>query len=163
MRPHHQCAQIRDQVRILTTLRDGGFFDQIAALGDRYNPATNATVTSTLTNVQNAVATLDKAFSALGNPDDLAANLRRLQDGISPLASGAQALATGVRTLADSNIEMLSGMSQIATQLQNLCTRSQGLRLIERVLPAHQRLREQAIHRRRQTVSSHPTARPRAS
>ena len=92
---------------------------QIAALGDRYNPATNATVTGTLTNVQNAVATLDKAFGALGNPDDLAANLRRLQDGIGQLASGAQALATGVRTLADSNIEMLSGMSQIATQLQN--------------------------------------------
>ena len=114
-----QCAQIRDQVQILTTLRDGGFFDQIAALGDRYNPATNATVTGTLTNVQNAVATLDKAFGALGNPDDLAANLRRLQDGIGQLASGAQALATGVRTLADSNIEMLSGMSQIATQLQN--------------------------------------------
>ena len=27
--------------------------------------------------------------------------------------------APGLRTLADSNIEMLSGMSQIATQLQN--------------------------------------------
>ena len=114
-----QCAQIRDQVRILLTLRNSGFFTQIADLGDRYNPATNATVTGTLTNVQNAVATLDKAFGALGNPDDLAANLRRLQDGISQLASGARALATGVRTLADSNIEMLTGMSQIATQLQN--------------------------------------------
>ncbi len=114
-----QCAQIRDQVKILVTLRDSGFFNQIADLGDRYDPATNATVGGTLANVQNAVASLDKAFGALGDPADLATNLRRLQDGIGQLASGAQALATGVRTLADSNIEMLSGMSQIATQLQN--------------------------------------------
>ncbi|CPX75068.1 MMPL domain-containing protein [Mycobacteroides abscessus] len=114
-----QCAQIRDQVHILTTLRNSGFFTQIADLGDRYNPARNATVADTLASVQNAVTSLDNAFGALGNPADLAANLRRLQDGISQLASGAQALATGVRTLADSNIEMLSGMNQIATQLQN--------------------------------------------
>ena len=114
-----QCAQIRDQVKILVSLRDSGFFDQIADLGDRYDPATNATVGGTLANAQNAVASLDKAFGALGDPDDLATNLRRLQEGIGQLASGAQALATGVRTLADSNIEMLSGMSQIATQLQN--------------------------------------------
>lgn len=114
-----QCAQIRDQVHILTTLRNNGFFTQIADLGDRYNPARNATVADTLATVQNAVTSLDNAFGALGNPADLAANLRRLQDGISQLASGAQALATGVRTLADSNIEMLSGMNQIATQLQN--------------------------------------------
>ena len=114
-----QCAQIHDQVKILATLRDSGFFTQIADLGDRYDPATNATVGGTLANVENAVASLDKAFGALGDPADLATNLRRLQDGIGQLASGAQALATGVRTLADSNIEMLSGMSQIATQLQN--------------------------------------------
>ncbi|KAA0112644.1 RND family transporter [Mycolicibacterium sp. P9-22] len=114
-----QCAQIRDQVQILVALRDSGFFNQIADLGDRYDPATNATVGGTLANVQNAVASLDKAFGALGDPADLATNLRRLQDGIGQLASGAQSLATGVRTLADSNIEMLSGMSQIATQLQN--------------------------------------------
>ena len=114
-----QCAQIHDQVKILVTLRDSGFFTQIADLGDRYDPATNATVGGTLANVENAVASLDKAFGALGDPADLATNLRRLQDGIGQLASGAQALATGVRTLADSNIEMLSGMSQIATQLQN--------------------------------------------
>ena len=114
-----QCAQIRNQVQILVTLRDNGFFNQIADLGDRYDPATNSTVGGTLANVQNAVASLDKAFGALGDPADLTTNLRRLQDGIGQLASGAQALATGVRTLADSNIEMLSGMSQIATQLQN--------------------------------------------
>lgn len=53
-------------------------------------------------------------------------NIHRLQDGISQLASGAQALATGVHTLADSNIEMLSGMSQIATQLQNSARASAG-------------------------------------
>jgi RND superfamily putative drug exporter len=121
-----QCAQIRDQVQILVTLRNNGFFDQVADLGDRYNPAANATVTGTLTNVQSAVSSLDKAFGALGNPTDMAANMRRLQDGISQLASGAQALATGVHTLADSNIQMLSGMSQIATQLQNSARASTG-------------------------------------
>lgn len=62
---------------------------------------------------------MDKAFGALGDPADLAGNISRLQDGISQLAAGAQALATGVHTLVDSNIELLSGMNQIATQLQN--------------------------------------------
>ncbi|MDV3133420.1 MMPL family transporter [Mycobacterium sp. 29Ha] len=114
-----QCAQIRDQVQILVTLRDSGFFKQVANLGDRYNPAANATVADTLSDVQTAVSSLDSAFGALGNPDDVAGNIGRLQDGIGQLASGAQALATGVRTLADSNIQMLSGMSQVATQLQN--------------------------------------------
>jgi RND superfamily putative drug exporter len=121
-----QCAQIRDQVQVLVTLRDSGFFTQIADLGDRYNPATNATVAGTLANVQTAVTSLDKAFGALGDPADLAGNIGSLRDGISQLASGAQALATGVHTLADSNIEMLSGMSQIATQLQNSARASTG-------------------------------------
>ncbi|WP_416366911.1 RND family transporter [Mycolicibacterium gadium] len=121
-----QCAQIRDQVQILVSLRDSGFFSQVADLGDRYNPATNATIAGTLANVQSAVTALDRAFGALGDPADLAGNIRRLQDGISQLASGAQALATGVHTLADSNIEMLSGMSQIATQLQNAARASTG-------------------------------------
>ena len=121
-----QCAQIRDQVQILVTLRNNGFFNQVADLGDRYNPSANATVSGTLANVQTTVNSLDKAFGALGNPADLAGNVRRLQDGISQLASGAQALATGVHTLADSNIQMLSGMSQIATQLQNSARASAG-------------------------------------
>ena len=114
-----QCAQIRDQVQTLVSLRDSGLFTQIAELGDRYNPDTNATVAGTLATVHTAVTSLNKAFATLGDPADLAGNIRRLQDGISQLASGAQALATGVHALADSNIEMLSGMSQIATQLQN--------------------------------------------
>ncbi|CQD11293.1 MmpL family transport protein [Mycobacterium europaeum] len=114
-----QCTQIRDQVQILVSLRDNGFFTEVADLGDRYNPATNATVTGTLTNVQSAVGALDKAFGTLGDPADLAGNIRRLSDGVGQLASGAQALATGVHTLADSNIDMLYGMSQIAIQLQN--------------------------------------------
>ena len=49
-------------MKILATLRDSGFFTQIADLGDRYDPATNATVGGTLANVENAVASLDKAF-----------------------------------------------------------------------------------------------------
>ncbi|MFN6549085.1 RND family transporter [Mycolicibacterium septicum] len=121
-----QCAQIRDQVSILTTLRDNGFFTQLATLGDQYNPATNATVTGTLTEVQHTVATMNSAFKTLGNPEDLATNIGRLQNGINQLASGARALATGVHTLADSNIQMLSGMSQIAAQLQNSARATAG-------------------------------------
>ena len=119
-----QCAQIRDQVHVLVTLRDAGFFTQVAGLGDRVGQ--NATVAGTLADVQKAVTSMDKAFGALGNPADMVGNVRRLQDGISQLASGAQALATGVHTLADSNIEMLGGMSQIATQLQNSARASAG-------------------------------------
>lgn len=50
-----QCAQIRDQVQVLVSLRDSGFFTQVAGLGDRYYPAT---VTSTLTDVQSAATSL---------------------------------------------------------------------------------------------------------
>jgi putative drug exporter of the RND superfamily len=119
-----QCAQIRDQVHVLVTLRDAGFFTQVAGLGDRVGQ--NQTVTGTLADVQSAVTAMDKAFGVLGNPADLAGSVRRLQDGIRQLASGAKALATGVHTLADSNIEMLGGMSQIATQLQNSARASTG-------------------------------------
>ncbi len=90
-----QCAQIRDQVQILVALRNNGFFSQVAALGDRYDPATNATVTGTIADVQTAVNAMNKAFGALGKPADLAANITRLQDGISQLASGSRALADG--------------------------------------------------------------------
>lgn len=120
-----ECAQIRDQVRVLATLRDGGFFSQLANLGDFYQPGTDA-AGGTVAELQSAVASLNKALGALGDPADMAGSIRRLQDGISQLASGARALATGVHTLADSNIEMLSGMSQIATQLQNSARSSTG-------------------------------------
>ncbi|WP_448405217.1 MMPL/RND family transporter [Mycolicibacterium sp. XJ647] len=121
-----QCIQIRDQIGILITLRNNGFFDQIASLGDRYNPATDATVTGTLSQVQTAVTAVNKAYGGIAGHGDLAANIKRLQHSISELASGAKALAAGVRTLVDSNIEMLSGMSQIAAQLQDSARASVG-------------------------------------
>ncbi|MBX8689330.1 hypothetical protein A5722_01635 [Mycobacterium vulneris] len=121
-----ECAQIRDQVQVLVALRDNGFFTQIATLGDRYDPATNATVTGTIDDIRNTVAAMNKAFGSLGDPADLASNIQALQAGISRLASGSRALATGVQTLADSNIQMLSGMSQIATQLQNSARNTTG-------------------------------------
>lgn len=120
-----ECAQIRDHVQILVNLRDRGFFGQLANLGDLYQPGSDTTA-GTLADMQNTITSLSKAFGALGDPGDLAGNIRRLQSGISQLASGAQALATGVHALADSNIEMLSGMSQIATQLQNAARASAG-------------------------------------
>src|SRR5699024_5537509 len=82
-----QCAQIRDQVQILVTLRDNGFFNQVADLGDHYNPSANATVAGTLADVQASVSSLNSAFGALGNPADITGNIHRLQDGISQLAS----------------------------------------------------------------------------
>ena len=121
-----QCAQIRDQVHILTTLRNNGFFTQIATLGDRYDPATDATVTGTLAEIQHTVTAMNTAFKTLGAPADLAANIRRLQEGIGQLAVGSRALATGVHALADSNIEMLTGMSKIATALQNSARATTG-------------------------------------
>jgi RND superfamily putative drug exporter len=114
-----ECAQLRERVQGLVALRNSGFFDQIASVGDSYRSNANASVGGVLADVQRAMASFDKAVGALGNPADLAGNMRRLQDGVSQLASGAQALATGVHALADSNIEMLAGMSRIATQLQN--------------------------------------------
>ncbi|MCX8555381.1 MULTISPECIES: RND family transporter [Mycolicibacterium] len=121
-----ECAQIRDQVAVLVTLRDNGFFTQIATLGDRYDPATDATVTGTLAEIQHTVTAMNTAFKTLGAPADLAANIRRLQEGIGQLAVGSRALATGVHALADSNIEMLTGMSKIATALQNSARATTG-------------------------------------
>ncbi|BCI90634.1 hypothetical protein NIIDMKKI_58400 [Mycobacterium kansasii] len=107
------------------SLRDNGFFSQLANLGDLYRPATD-TAPGTLADLHSTLTSLEKAFGALGDPADLAGNIGRLQSGISQLASGARALSTGVHTLADSNIEMLSGMSQIATQLQESARASAG-------------------------------------
>lgn len=121
-----QCAQIRDQVQILVSLRDNGFFTEVATLGDRYNPDTDATIAGTLADIQAAAAALDKAFGTQGDPADPAGNIGRLQDGIGQLASGAQALAAGVHALADSNIEMLARMGQVAAQLQNSARASAG-------------------------------------
>nr|WP_232070512.1 MMPL family transporter [Mycobacterium noviomagense] len=119
-----QCAAIRDEIQVLVALRNGGFFEQIAGLGDQFNQ--NTTVAGTLNELQNVITSFENAFGATGAPTDLAGNIRRLQTGISQLASGAQALATGVHTLADSNIQLLSGMSQLATQLQNSGRASAG-------------------------------------
>ncbi|WP_418002840.1 RND family transporter [Mycobacterium sp. PDNC021] len=114
-----QCTELSHQMRVLDALRINGFFDRIAELGDHYNPATNATVTTTLTDVQDSITSLQHALGTLGDPADAATNIARLQHGISQLASGSRALATGVHALADSNIQILAGMSQIAAQLQN--------------------------------------------
>ncbi|WP_207547776.1 MMPL family transporter [Mycobacterium mantenii] len=119
-----QCGQLRDETQVLVTLRNGGFFDRVAGLSDQFNQ--NTSLASTLADVQNAAATLQQTLGATGDPADLAANVHRLQDGVSRLASGAQALAAGVHALADSNIRQLSGMSQIAAQLQNSARATAG-------------------------------------
>ncbi|WP_310784977.1 RND family transporter [Mycobacterium sp. Z3061] len=119
-----ECTQLQEEIRVLVTLRNGGFFDQIAGLTDQFSP--NASLASTLTDIHNAATTMQQTLGAAGNPADLVGNIHRLQDGVSRLAFGAQALATGVHTLADSNIQLLGGMSQIATQLQNSARATSG-------------------------------------
>ncbi|OBH30910.1 hypothetical protein A5692_18210 [Mycobacterium sp. E342] len=119
-----QCAQLRDETQVLVTLRNGGFFDQVADLSDRFSQ--NTTLAGTLSGIQNAATTMQQALGANGEPADPLGGIHRLQDGIARLASGAQALATGVHTLADSNIRLLGGMSQIAAQLQNSARATSG-------------------------------------
>lgn len=121
-----ECAQLRDQIQVLVSLRNGGFFDHVAGLGDSHGSDDSATVAGALADLQAVVASFHNAAGALGNPTDLAGKMRQLLDGVSQLASGSQALATGVHVLADSNIEMLGGMGQIATKLQNSARMSAG-------------------------------------
>ncbi|WP_082953365.1 RND family transporter [Mycobacterium sp. E3251] len=119
-----QCAQLRDESRVLVTLRNGGFFDQVGGLSDQFSQTT--TLAGTLTDIQNAAATMQQAFGATGDPADLIGDIHRLQGGVSRLAWGAQALAGGVHTLADNNIRLLEGMGQIAAQLRNAAHATSG-------------------------------------
>jgi RND superfamily putative drug exporter len=116
-----ECGALRDHVQTLVALRQQGFFDQIAGLGDELTAQTaGSSVSATITQLQGAADTLDRSMAVLGGPGaDLPAQIARLQGGIGQLASGARALAVGVHTLVDSNLEMLGGMSQIAAQLQD--------------------------------------------
>ena len=115
-------------MQTLVALRHGGFFDQIAVLGDELTAQTaNSSVSATITQLQRAAETLEGSMAALGGPGaDLPAQIARLQGGIAALASGARALSVGVHTLVDSNIEMLGGMSQIAAQLQDSARATAG-------------------------------------
>ncbi|ORB73527.1 hypothetical protein BST44_14290 [Mycobacterium scrofulaceum] len=119
-----QCAQLRDETRVLVTLRDGGFFERVAALSDPFRQST--TLAGTLTDIRAAAAAMQQTLGATGNPADLIGDIHRLQDGVGRLAAGAQALATGVHALADSNLRLLSGMGQIAAQLQNAARATSG-------------------------------------
>ncbi|WP_305781202.1 MMPL family transporter [Nocardia nova] len=119
-----QCAHVRDEVRMLVSLNDSGFFDRIAGLGDQLG--SGAAVTSTLATVQNAAESMREALGAVGDPADLAGEINRLQDGVGRLASGARALAVGVHTLADSNVELLDGMGRIAAQLRDSAHATEG-------------------------------------
>lgn len=119
-----QCGEARDQTRVMTALRAGGFFDQVARIGDQFSG--DRSLSGTLDSITTASATMQNALGSLGDPADLTANFALLQQGVGRLAWGAQTLATGVRTLVDSNIELLGGMGQIATQLQNAARDTSG-------------------------------------
>ncbi|MDT5174152.1 MAG: putative drug exporter of the superfamily [Mycobacterium sp.] len=116
-----ECGKLRDHVQTLVALRQEGFFDQIAGLSDELTAQTsNFSVSATITQLQGAADTLDRSMAAFRGPGaDLPAQIARLQGGIGQLAAGARALSVGVHALVDSNIEMLGGMSQIATQLRD--------------------------------------------
>lgn len=123
-----QCVALREHVATLVALRSGGFFDQIAALGDELTAKTGElSVEPTIVEIQEAADALGRGLNGTaGQHAGLPTEIRLLQSGIGRLASGARALAVGVHTLADSNIELLSGMSQIAAQLRESARATEG-------------------------------------
>jgi RND superfamily putative drug exporter len=123
-----ECMTLREHLATLVALRGGGFFDQIAGLGDELTAKTGElSVEPTISEIQEAADTLGRSFNgAAGRNAGLPAEIRLLQSGIGRLASGARALAVGVHTLADSNIALLGGMSQIAAQLRESARATQG-------------------------------------
>lgn len=123
-----QCVTLRTHVQTLVSLRNGGFFDQIAGLGDQLSAQTgDMSVEPTIAQIQGAAQTLSRSMKGAGGPNaGLPGQIRLLQSGIGRLASGARALAVGVHTLADSNIQLVTGMSQVAAQLQESARGSEG-------------------------------------
>ena len=124
-----QCVTLREHVATLVALRSGGFFDQVAGLGD------DLTAKSGQPSVEPTIAAIQHAADAIGPSLDggtagqgagLPAEIRQLQSGIGRLAYGARALAVGVHTLADSNIALLGGMSQVAAQLRESASATRG-------------------------------------
>ncbi len=111
-----ECTQIRDQVRILVTLRDGGFFSQLANLGDMYQPGGD-TAGGTMADLQNTVTSLNKAFGALGDPAE-ASTMVALDflagRSCSPIASGGVTAQGGVDRL-----QLLQPRNPTAAQRDN--------------------------------------------
>ncbi|STZ74213.1 putative RND superfamily drug exporter [Mycolicibacterium fortuitum] len=116
-----QCQQIGEQIRVLVALRDNGFFDQISAFSD-----SSIAQPQRLRSLLDGLGAFQRAGGAHGSPQDIVGQIAQLQSGLGRLASGARALANGVHTLVDSNIQQLSGMSQVATQLQESARATTG-------------------------------------
>ena len=124
-----QCVTLREHVATLVALRSGGFFDQVAGLGDELTANTGQiSVEPTISAIQEAADAIGPSLNggATGQIAGLPAEIRQLQGGIGRLAYGARALAVGVHTLADSNIALLGGMSEIAAQLRESARATQG-------------------------------------
>ena len=124
-----QCVTLREHVATLVALRSGGFFDQVAGLGDELTARSGQiSVGPTISEIQQAADAIGPSLNggAAGQNAGLPAEIRQLQSGIGRLAYGARALAVGVHTLADSNIALLGGMSQIAAQLRESARATQG-------------------------------------
>ncbi|OCB11755.1 MMPL/RND family transporter [Mycobacterium intracellulare] len=124
-----QCMTLREHVQTLVSLRSGGFFDQIADLGDQLGTRKDdISVESTIKQIQRAADTLGRSAKGAGGANaSLPAQIRLLQSGIGRLASGARTLAIGVHTLADSNIQLVTGMAQVAAQLQESAHGAEGV------------------------------------
>ena len=108
------CVTLREHVATLVALRSGGFFDQVAGLGDELTAKTGQiSVEPTISAIQEAADAIGRSLNgATGQNAGLPAEIRQLQSGIGRLAYGARALAVGVHTLADSNVALLGGMSR---------------------------------------------------
>jgi putative drug exporter of the RND superfamily len=123
------CVTLREHVTTLVALRSGGFFDQVAGLGDELTAKDGQiSVEPTISAIQQAADAIGPSLNggSTGQDAGLPAEIRQLQTGIGRLAYGARALAVGVHTLADSNVALLGGMSQIAAQLKESARATQG-------------------------------------
>jgi len=123
------CVTLREHVATLVALRNGGFFDQVAGLGDDLTAKSGQiSIEPTISAIQEAADAIAPSLdgAATGQNAGLPAEIRQLQSGIGRLAYGARALAVGVHTLADSNIALLGGMSEIAAQLRESARATQG-------------------------------------
>ncbi|MDV7173264.1 RND family transporter [Gordonia amicalis] len=109
------CVQLRTRASDLVRTHRSGLFTDMARLGDDLQSA-DTPVSEVVGRLQSAANSLNQTVGSI--PADLSGQLTQLQSGVHQLAEGAGLLADGVRSLVDSNLDMLGGMSQLATQLR---------------------------------------------
>ena len=92
-----ECVTLREHVATLIALRSGGFFDQIAGLGDELTAKTGElSVEPTISEIKEAADALGRSLNgATGQNAGLPGEIRLLQSGIGQLASGCPGTCGG--------------------------------------------------------------------